>query len=48
MKNSEIEVLLAEDDDNLGTLLSEYLQKKGFKITLARNGKDALGIVNLS
>ena len=44
MKNSEIEVLLAEDDDNLGTLLSEYLQKKGFKITLARNGKDAYNL----
>jgi len=44
MKNSEIEVLLAEDDDNLGKLLSDYLQKKGFKTSLARNGKEAYNL----
>lgn len=35
-------VLLAEDDPNLGELLKEYLEVKGFDVTLAVNGEDAL------
>ncbi|MEN9302833.1 MAG: hypothetical protein RL264_1262 [Bacteroidota bacterium] len=34
-------VLLAEDDENLGQLLSAYLQNKGFNVVLARSGKIA-------
>ena len=39
-------ILLAEDDDNLGTLLQTFLKAKGFEITLARNGKQALEYFN--
>jgi two-component system, OmpR family, response regulator len=31
-------ILLAEDDQNLGMLLSEYLEAKGFEVTLATDG----------
>ncbi len=41
MMNSEIKVLLAEDDENLGRLLSDYLEKKDFSVSLARNGREA-------
>lgn len=34
-------ILLAEDDPNLGTLLSEYLSLKGYSTTLTRNGQEA-------
>jgi len=34
-------ILLAEDDPNLGTLLSEYLRAKGHQVTLAVNGQIA-------
>ncbi len=34
-------VLLAEDDVNLGNLLKEYLEIKGYAVTLARDGIDA-------
>ena len=37
MDNNKI--LLAEDDPNLGTLLKEYLEAKGYVTTLAVNGK---------
>lgn len=37
----KLNILLAEDDDNLGQLLFAYLQGKGFLVTLARNGKVA-------
>ena len=48
----KIKVLLAEDDFNLGNLLREYLEAKGFATTLAINGiqgyelfsKDKFGI----
>jgi two-component system OmpR family response regulator len=44
MKNSKTEtvsILLAEDDRNLGNLLKEYLEKKGYDTRLAVNGKEA-------
>lgn len=31
-------ILVAEDDPNLGTILAEYLEAKGYETTLARNG----------
>jgi DNA-binding response OmpR family regulator len=34
-------ILLAEDDPNLGTLLSEYLRAKGHEVSLAVNGQIA-------
>lgn len=34
-------ILLAEDDLNLGQLLQTFLRSKGFKVTLAQNGKIA-------
>ena len=39
-------ILLAEDDENLGKLLVSYLQAKGFRVELARNGKIAYEIFN--
>ncbi|HTL83430.1 MAG TPA: response regulator transcription factor, partial [Bacteroidia bacterium] len=33
-------ILLAEDDPNLGHLLQEYLNAKGFETVLATNGKE--------
>jgi two-component system, OmpR family, response regulator len=38
---TKIKILLAEDDANLGSLLKEYLEAKGFLVTLAKNGKEA-------
>ena len=36
---SPLQVLLVEDDPNLGLLLKEYLNAKGYETTLAVNGK---------
>lgn len=33
-------ILLAEDDNNLGSLLKEYLEAKNYNTTWARNGKE--------
>ena len=41
MTKEKISVLLAEDDKNLGNLLREYLEAKGYNIKLAANGKEA-------
>lgn len=41
MTKPETRILLAEDDENLGGLLSNYLTKKGFKVVLCKNGKEA-------
>lgn len=40
MKNST-KILLAEDDVNLGNLLSDYLRAKGYDTVLASNGNEA-------
>jgi two-component system response regulator VicR len=42
MSEDKIKILLAEDDHNLGNLLKEYLDAKGYQTSLAANGKDAL------
>lgn len=39
--SAKINILLAEDDPNLGTLLSEYLNAKGHIATLCVNGQQA-------
>jgi DNA-binding response OmpR family regulator len=38
MKN-KIKLLLAEDDNNLGTILKDYLELKDFDVTWSKNGK---------
>lgn len=40
--NKTLNILLAEDDENLGQLLHTYLKSKGFAVDLARDGKRAL------
>ena len=40
------QILLVEDDPNLGYILSEYLAIKGFAVTWARDGKEALAQVH--
>ncbi|CAM4230204.1 response regulator transcription factor [Cytophagaceae bacterium 50C-KIRBA] len=42
MENSHPSILLAEDDPNLGLLLSEFLKKKGYDVQWAQNGDEAL------
>lgn len=39
--SKKLNILLAEDDENLGHLLHTYLKTKGFDTDLARNGKSA-------
>ncbi len=39
--DKEHKILLAEDDENLGMLLSEYLQAKGYETDLAPDGEEA-------
>ncbi len=38
----ETKILLVEDDQNLGQILQEYLDVKGFDTTLCRDGKSGL------
>ncbi len=45
MKNSE-KILLVEDDESLGYLLSEYLKIKNFDIIWSKNGTSALEILH--
>lgn len=42
--NDQIRVLLAEDDINLGTILSERLKMKGFEVDLAPDGEKAISL----
>lgn len=42
MATEKIKILLAEDDNNLGVLLKESLDDKGFLTTLCKNGDEAL------
>ncbi len=39
------QLLLVEDDKNLGYILSEYLSMKGFEVTWSRDGEDALALI---
>lgn len=36
----KVQLLLCEDDENLGMLLREYLQAKGYNVTLSPDGED--------
>lgn len=42
MEQVKAHILLAEDDDNLGMILHEYLNSKGFNTDLFQNGEAAL------
>ena len=42
MENKNLNILLAEDDKNLGTVLKAYLDAKNYQCTLCVNGKEAL------
>ena len=42
MKDKKISILLAEDDENLGSLLKQFLKAKGFSVELAEDGEKAL------
>jgi len=44
MDKEKFSILLAEDDKNLGNLLREYLEAKGYNIKLAGNGKEAFDL----
>ena len=37
-------ILLVEDDKNLGTILTDYLQVKGFDVTLAQDGNEGFSL----
>jgi DNA-binding response OmpR family regulator len=37
-------LLIAEDDHNLGQILQEYLELKGYNATLARDGEEAINL----
>ncbi|MEM9390501.1 MAG: response regulator transcription factor [Bacteroidota bacterium] len=39
---SSAKILLAEDDENLGYILKEYLEMKEYQVTLARDGEEGL------
>ena len=41
-----INVLIVEDDPNLGQILSEYLQIKGLNTTLSKDGEEGLQMYN--
>ncbi|MDD2278603.1 MAG: response regulator transcription factor [Bacteroidales bacterium] len=42
MKEGKTRILLAEDDENLGLLLKEYLNAKGYETDLFKDGEKAL------
>jgi DNA-binding response OmpR family regulator len=46
MEKSLVKVLLAEDDRNLGNILKNYLDAKGYSASLAVNGQEAIDFFN--
>ncbi len=40
MEKEKIKILVVEDDENLGNLLSDYLSAKGYSVTLKRDGEE--------
>jgi len=42
MEKNQVRVLLAEDDRNLGNILKNYLEAKGYNTTLCINGEEAI------
>ena len=46
MEKNQLKVLLAEDDRNLGNILKNYLDAKGFSTSLCINGQEASDLFN--
>lgn len=44
MSKARPQILLAEDDPNLGILLVDYLESEGFGVKLCKNGEEAVEI----
>ena len=42
MSTEPIRVLLVEDDQNLGFVIQDALKRKGYQVTLCRDGKEGL------
>lgn len=42
LKMDNLKILIVEDDPNLGQILAEYLQIKGMKTTLCKDGEEGL------
>lgn len=42
MENNDTKILVVEDDDNLGKMLTDYLKVKGYDVTLKRDGEEGL------
>jgi len=42
MKTAKANILLVEDDRNLGTVIHDYLEMSDFKVMLAKNGQEGL------
>lgn len=40
MSNNEIKILVVEDDNNLGKMLSDYLKVKGYEVVLKKDGEE--------
>ena len=43
---SAIRLLLIEDDEFVHTLLSAYLEKEGFQVTVASDGREAMALID--
>lgn len=46
MNKKSLEILLAEDDKNLGGLLKTYLNAKGYTVNLCADGEEATNVFN--
>lgn len=44
MNNADVNILMVEDDDSLGSILREYLEMKGYQVSHARDGEEALEV----
>jgi len=42
MSNKDINILLVEDDENLGIVLKDFLELDKYKVSLSRDGEAAL------
>jgi DNA-binding response OmpR family regulator len=42
MSDPKYRILIAEDDQNLGALITEYIESEGFGVTLCKDGEQAL------
>jgi len=43
---SDVRLLLVEDDEFVHALLSAYLEKEGFKVTVAIDGREAMALID--